>query len=696
MSAALALQAPKLLVPDFTPEYRLTIDFESYWASDYTLRGMTTFDYVRDPRFETIGVAVFDGEDTEWLEHADFVAWARGVPWSKCSVTCHNSLFDCSVLSYHYDVHPAILQCTMSMARAFGVDGGVGLENLAQHFDVGRKGDEVEKVKGKRRRDFTQEEWLRYGQYSMNDTELCARIFDAMIDRGFPEAELYVISATLKMFTEPKLVMDEKLLEEYLATEQKRKAGLLARIELDKSLVMSQDKFALELKALGIDPPRKVSVTRTKKARLVDPKAKPVIGWAFAKTDSGMQELLEHEDDEVRWLAEARIAVKSTINETRTQRYLRMGRGGQRVPVALKYFGAHTGRWSATDKTNFQNLQRTNKKDPTRGILRKALLASFAKKFVAADSSQIEARIVAWLAGDEELLHLFAKNADIYSVMASDFFGRKVDRKKNPEDELPGQVGKVAALGLGYGQGWFKLAENFLKGSMAAPVQFGWEIAQQMGVDLNKWYQNEAKVERVRTEMVSRLSIEELQIHCACSDHVVQKYRKAREPITKFWRTMEDVLQAMLEDDADYSFGPNECLRVIRHGIVLPNGLTLRYPGLKYGKDETLGDDDREGFSYLAQYGKKRVRTYGGAMTENVTQALARIVISEQLLHMMALGFEPTLCTHDDLAYVTDDYLAPWLSQTLQETMRTSPTWAAGLPLAVEGGIHQSYGMTKP
>lgn len=686
------MQPPHLLVPDFTPEHRLFLDFETYWDADFTLRKTTVFDYVRDPRFEMIGVSVFDGEEAVWFEHHEFAEWVRTVPWEKTSVCAHNALFDASVLSYRYGVHPAILMCTMSMARAYGIDGGVGLENLGEHFGVGKKGDEVEKVKGKRRCDFTKEEWLRYGDYCLNDTKLCADIFDAMVAQGFPEPELYVISATLKMFTKPKLIIDEPLLQQYLATEQQRKKGLLDRIERDKSLVMSNDKFAAELVALGVDPPRKVSVARTKKARAADPKAKAVMGFAFAKTDAGMQELLEHEDDEVRWLAEARIAVKSTINETRTQRYLRMGQGSSPVPVALKWHGAHTGRWSATDKTNFQNLQRTNKKDSTKGVLRKSLLAPLWQKFVAADSGQIEARITAWLAGDEELLELFGQNKDVYSAFASQVYGRHIDRKKNPEDELPGQVGKVGVLGLGYGQGWYKLAENFLKGALAPPIQFGWEAAQQMGVDLNKWYQDEKKVEQVRG-MVSRLPIEELQVHCAVSNHVVRTYRNARKPIVDLWKTMEQVLEAMLEDDADYSFGPNECLRVVRHGIILPNGLMLRYPGLAYSEEETQSMP--EGFSYLAQYGKKRVHTYGGAMTENVVQALARIVISEQLLHMMALGYEPTLCTHDDLAYVVPDAQASWLSYTLQETMKVPPAWAAGLPLSVEGGYAQSYGLCK-
>jgi hypothetical protein len=146
------------------------------------------------------------------------------------------------------------------------------------------------------------------------------------------------------------------------------------------------------------------------------------------------------------------------------------------------------------------------------------------------------------------------------------------------------------------------------------------------------------------------------------------------------------VIEAMCEDDADYSFGPNECLRVVRHAIVLPNGMRLRYPGLRY----------IDGYSYLGEYGKMRKSLYGGKLTENVVQALARIIVTDQMLHVKATtGEDPVLFTHDDLAYVVDDARADWFSYQLQETMKITPDWAAGLPLSVEGGYHQSYGSCK-
>jgi DNA polymerase len=484
------------------------------------------------------------------------------------------------------------------------------------------------------------------------------------------------------MFTQPKLFVDDGLLRGFLVEERARKSGLLDRIAKDKGLVMSGDRFAYALKALGVDPPTKTS-----------PKTKKQI-WAFAKNDVGMQELLEHEDDEVRWLAEARIAHKSTINETRAERFLRMGQGGRTLPVYLRYAAAHTFRWGGSDKTNLQNLQRTNKKDPKRGVLRKSLLSPLGHKVLSADSGAIEARVVAWLAGHDELVEAFRLNRDIYSEFASEIWGRKVDRKKNPEDEIPGFVAKICVLGLSYSMGWHKLADSFLKGAMnGPPVQFGWAEAQQMGVDLNKWYQDERKVERVRS-MVSRLPTEELQVHCAVTDAIVKKYRKINKPIVDFWHTMEQVLEAMCEDEADYSFGPNECLRVVRHGIILPNGLTLKYPGLKYSAEDSLGGE--EGFSYLGQYGKQRQRMYGGAAVENLTQAIARCIVAEQLLHMRAVtGYSPCLFAHDELSYVVPDRDADALLNILKETMRTPPSWAAGLPLSVEGGYANSYGAAK-
>lgn len=693
--SALPWLKPGLSIPGFTPTHTVFLDLETFWDKDFTLRRMTTVDYVRDPRFEVLMASVDDGEECVWFEEPAFREWTKTVDWSTIALGCHNTCFDGFVLAEHYDVHPAVLFDTLSMARSQGIEGGVSLDNLATHFGVGFKGHEVEQTQGKRRKDFTPEEWARYVLYCQNDTALCRRIFEAMMEQGFPESELWVIDQHLKLFTDPKLILDEDLAKQFLADERERKKGLLARIDKDKSIIQSSEKFANELRLVGVEPPVKLS-----------PKTKKEI-YAFAKDDAGMLELLEHENDEVRWLAEARVAMKSTQGETRAERFLRLGANGQRMPVMLNYYGAHTGRPSAGGKTNFTNLQRTNKKDPTKGMLKKSLIAEYKSKVVAADSGSIEARVNAWLSGHETLLDAFREKRDLYSEMASDVFGRKVDRKKNPEDELAGNLGKTAVLGCGFQMGWAKFAETLLKGPMGNPsIQITNEIAYSMGVDLEKFFANPAKVRKSR-KIISRLSDVDLLVHCAAAEKIVRTYRNSNEPIVELWSLLEGVIQTMAEigDTEEFTFGPDNCLTVVRHGIRLPNGMMLRYPGLREHVHEpglvAVDEDEqwrleKKSYSYLGQYGKIRKSLYGGKLCENIVQALARIVVTDQMLHMKATtGRDISLFTYDELVYVEPDETAPWLLARLLETMKTPPSWAPGLPLSVEGGFHQSYGLAK-
>ncbi len=697
-AAALQLHAPRLLMPELDIDHWYFIDHESYWDDDYTLSKMTNADYARDPRFETIGVGVFDGEDSVWMERDEYVAWARTVPWEKTAVVSHHRQFDGLIDAYHYGIHPAFQCCTMSMARSYGIEGGVSLANLGVRFGIGEKGHEVEKTKGKRRRDFTREEWLRFGDYCMQDNNLAKGIFDAMLDGyngeiPFPEGELWTVDATIRCFTEPKLFVDEPLLTQYIAEEKERKRGLLERIERDRTIVMSGDRLAHEFMLLGVDPPTKLSPKQK------NPDGSPKAIWAFAKNDPGMQELLEHESDEVRYLAEARVALKSTINETRAERLLRLGKnldGSLRpCPVYYLWYGAHTGRHSGGDKMNFQNFERTNRKNPRKGALRKALLAPLGHKVCAADSGQIEARITAWLAGHEQLVEAFRQKRDVYSEVASEIYGRTIDRKKNAEDEIPGQVGKVSVLGFGYGQGWETAAQNFIKGVQGAPpIIFTEHDAEVIGVDPTKFRASDSKMDKVR-KMVSRLDFESLVTHCAVTDKIVRKWRDMNEPITDLWHEMEDVLEVITQDSEEsFTFGPGDCLRTARHAIVLPNGMKLRYPGLKYQDDDSLGG--YEGYSYLGRYGKIRKRLYGGALVENIVQALARIVVFDQMNHARAVtGYSPVMVTHDEIALVVPDAEAPRIQHVLQETMKTPPAWCADLPLSVEGGYSHSYGACK-
>lgn len=339
------------------------LDFETFYSTEYQLKKLTTEAYVRDERFEVLGVGVRVGNaPAVWLEAWDFAAWRKRVDWSRVAVNAHHAHFDGLILSERFGVRPAFWFDTLSLGRA--LTGLGGLDKLAAHFGIGRKTVGLEAVKGKRRADLTQAQWAELGAYCANDVDLAAALLERM-RVGFPVAELWAIDTTIRMFTEPVLVGDLAVLGAALTDERAKKKALLERIaghvppggdplEAARSALASNEKFAALLTSLGVTVPTKINDAG---------EVKP----AFAKGDPGFAALLEHEDEIVREVCAARLGVKSTIIETRTERMLGIAQRG-RVPIYLKYCGAHTNRWSGGDKMNPQNFNRG-------GALRAALLA---------------------------------------------------------------------------------------------------------------------------------------------------------------------------------------------------------------------------------------------------------------------------------------------------------------------------------
>lgn len=311
------------------------IDFETYYDQQYSLSKLTTEEYIRGDSFETIGVAVrVDDGPTRWFSgtHEEIKAWLDQFDWQSGFVVAHNMAFDGAILSWRFDIHPKILADTLSMARALhGVQVGGSLAKLATHYGLGEKGTEVINALGKRRKDFTPEELNRYGQYCCNDVDLTYALFQRLVD-GYPKDELRLIDQIMKMYTEPVLELDEALLITHLIEVQATKEALLAKVgSVDKKSIMSNPQFAKLLEDRGVVVPMKTSPTT----------GKPT--YAFAKTDQGLKDLLEHPDVEVQALVAARLGAKSTLEETRTQRFLSIASRGK-LPIPLKYYAAHTGR----------------------------------------------------------------------------------------------------------------------------------------------------------------------------------------------------------------------------------------------------------------------------------------------------------------------------------------------------------------
>lgn len=317
----------------------ITVDFETYYDKEYSLSKLTTEAYVRDDRFEVIGVGIKeDDNETIWVTGTkeEIRKHLRAYNWKENFILAHNTLFDGAILSWHFGITPKGWLDTLCMARALhGVDAGGSLKALAERYNIGVKGDEVTNALGKRRVDFTVDELATYGAYCCNDVELAYTLFNIFTGGGgFPPQELRVIDATLRMFIDPELELDTAKLEKHLVSVKAHKEELLEKANSDRTTLMSNEKFAAMLQSLNVDPPKKVSARTGKEA------------WAFAKTDEEFKKLADHEDYRVQALVAARLGTKTTIEETRTQRFIDISKRGK-LPVPLKYYGARTGRWAA-------------------------------------------------------------------------------------------------------------------------------------------------------------------------------------------------------------------------------------------------------------------------------------------------------------------------------------------------------------
>lgn len=601
----------------------ITIDFETAYGGDLGFAKQTTEEYIRDRRFEVVGVAVQvnDGEP-EWFSGTHQKTWQflNKYDWKNSIALAHNAVFDGAILNWQFGITPKGWLDTLSMGRALhGTQVGGSLAVLAQHYGIGEKGTEVLNAINKFRKDFTKEELARYGEYCKNDVRLTWDLYGHM-SQGFPAVELRLIDLTIRMFTEPVLQLDKDLLKNHLLTEKQRKAELLENF--DKDTLMSNPQFADLLASFGVTPPMKKSPTTGKQT------------FAFSKTDEEFKALLEHEDTRVQALVAARLGTKSTIEETRTERFIGIAERGP-MPVPLRYYAAHTGRWGGDDKINLQNLQR---KSP----LKKAILAPFGYVMVDSDSSQIEARTLAWLAGQDDLVEAFERGEDVYRIMASAIYGKAVE--KITADER--FVGKTTILGAGYGMGAAKFKAQL--------KNFGVEV-----------------------------TLEEAQ-------RIINTYRATYPKITALWKSAANVLPAIIGEQTT-AFGRDDILKVDgSEGILLPNGLRLKYPNLRWVEMEENGKPQ---FVYDTKKGKTTVpnRIYGGKIIENVCQALARIVIGEQML-MVAKKYRVVMTVHDAIACIVPTSEAETGKEFVELCMRLRPSWATELPLNCEAGYGRSYG----
>lgn len=619
----------------------VVLDFETYYDKDYTLRKLSTSEYVRDKRFEALSCAVkliAPGKlptTVVLFGKKDIQKYLDNIDWPKATLLCHHTHFDGLILSHHFKKVPARYACTLSMARA--------LHPKAERADLGTVGEHYGKLnklpmpdfKGKHLKDITAEERKAIGEYNVRDVDVCYEVYQEML-KVFPADELDLVDVTVRMFADPVLRVDLDLAKKELRREQRAKRKAIKESGASLDVLSSNDKFVKMLESLGVDVPMKASPT-------VPGKAIP----AVAKSDEGLQALLIHPDPKVVKLVEGRLAAKSTLGESRAIRMIARGSHGMRLPIYLNYAGAHTFRWSGGDKFNPQNFKQAQKEG---GELRKAIKAPPGEVIVVVDSSQIEARITAWLSDEEWVVEAFRQKRDLYCEFASDAYERIIT-KADKEERF---VGKTCVLGLGFGMGAPKLQWTILTQSInqgLTPVRLPLEVCYLL----------------------------------------VDKYRKKCAKIRDFWKFANDRgIAAMISGEPL----EHKCLRFVDGAVELPSGLRLLYPGIDanivqkrssmfQGTEEVVQDA-----SYLTL--NKRSKLYGGLLTENLVQALARIVVAD-VMRKLSKRYRIVMMTHDEIVFTAAKSKAKEALKYAMDLMAEPPSWAPTLPLASEGGYDVCY-----
>lgn len=699
----------------------ITLDFETYYCkkSKYSLaaKRMTYEKYIRDDKFEVIGLAVKVGNrNTEWLSPHEIQDWINHVEvaygWDNVRLIAQNAVFDASILGLKYNVYPGQIADTMLMSKAvqqwdgnsldvvtrqlrakYGwicvqnndgstwVGSATGENEQLKQFAVD-KGTEVHDADGKHLYDFTDDEYAAYAQYCITDVDLTWSAYRFFLDYyGFPEQEIDVMTTSIEMYTYPVMELDTKVLEEVKANVNQLREESLARAGVTLEEVRSDAKFAEALMKLGVEPPTKINT-------------KGEVKYAFAKKDLEFLKLLDHEDEGVRELAQARFDNKSSQAVTRVEDFLSKAERGK-LCVGIEYYGARTGRFGGFEG-NLQNLNRNkvvgkdtpygrlvfykgkvdrfmklgsdgkvllaragwveNDEDELHEVgLRDSVKAPKGKTLVVNDLSQIECRILAYTAHEQWVLDAFVAKKDIYKAQASKSFGV-------PYEEITKSmrfVGKSQILGLG-----------FLAGENGLRVVLGKRSEDFSSEELQGW---------------------------------VKSYRASVPNIVAFWRKYKAVLRAMVQG-MNVGIDDKGILQLEGNCVVLPNGMKLVYREMRVEKNEN-------GFDQYIYWGRNiRTKkpdwenTFEGRMVENAVQALARIVLTTQMGWIKAefrkRGWSRddahlAMQVHDELIVCCREDIAEEVLEIMQHYMAKPPHWASDLPLGSDGDIAKRYGSAK-
>lgn len=399
------------------------------------------------------------------------------------------------------------------------------------------------------------------------------------------------------------------------------------------------------------------------------------------------------------------LVIRLQASKTSTSKYKRLMHAVSsdgRLRGTLQFDGAlRTGRWAGrlfqpqnlprptlkqavidhgieAMKADCEDLVFSNVMELTSSAIRGAIIAPQGKKLVVADLSNIEGRVLAWLAGEEWKLRAFrdfdeGHGHDLYKLAYAKSFG--VSPEAVTKDNR--QVGKVQELALGYEGG----VGAFLTLAVAYNIDLE-AMGEQAIRSIPQPILNEANSALAWTKLNKRSTFGLSDRAWLVCDSFKRAWRYGNPAISSFWKELEDAARgAIMHPGAEYRC---RLLRLRRDGawlrIRLPSGRSLCYPAPQV--------DDGGKISYMGvnQYSRKwsRLKTYGGKLAENVTQAASRDVLAANMPGIEAAGYQIVLTVHDEIiseAPNRDEFN----SNHLAGLMATNPKWAKGLPLAAAG-----------
>ena len=655
------------------------LDWETFYKSkanggskSFSLKSKTYPEYIFDERFHETGLGlVVDLDDRIDYGHGkDFYAEqmqklrdarADGL---RVGLVAHNTVFDGAICNWRYGLEFDFYFDTMLMRKYLAAHRPSSLGACARDEwpddPALRKGNDLADVDGIKYEYITDEQHESLAKYCRQDVNLMRRLFLAYIPRiGLGESiELNAMNITLRGAIEPQFNIKDELLHEVIA-EEKQKDGeaVVAAIEyclehdieeVTPKTFGSNQQYEVLLRKFGLSVPKKIS------------KSTGMLTPALGKGDPEYIRL-QIDNPEHPTLYKARERVKSTIAQSRAERMLSVSATFRQhefddacMPFFLNYYGAgQTGRWSGGQKLNQQNNTRGGKH-------RLSMLAPEGYQIGVCDLSNIELRVNLWFCGQEDLLDNFRKDPsfDLYSDIATDIFGYKVAKKTHPDER---QMGKAAALGLGFSMGWFGFQQYLASGPLGMEPMF-------------------------KDDPFCR--------------GVKNAYDVKHYAIKAMWHFLANTVMPVLVKGGELRFGPNDSYLARKDQIVLPSGRVLQYSNARYKGEET-----QSGVTIKVVFDSDKYDRWGkpvpkylwhGLLIENIAQATARDILAEQMVNVnneleaTNLGWVMG-SVHDELlaALVTHDVDRAYA--IMEKHMSAAPSWAAGLPLANEGGYAKEY-----